>query len=66
MSFKSLFDAAKILGKAVIDSEKWEFTGDFTNANEKHVPNKLVHYFSWFIPGASDIRNEKKKFWSRK
>ena len=58
---KSLFDAAKILRKAVIDSEKWEFTGDLTNANEKHVPNKLVHFFSWFIRGASDIKDEKKK-----
>ena len=58
---KSLFDAAKILRKAVIDSEKWKFTGDLTNANEKHVPNKLVHFFSWFIRGASDIKDEKKK-----
>ena len=58
---KSLFDAAKILRKAVIDSEKWEFTGDLTNANEKHVPNKLIHFFSWFIRGASDIKDEKKK-----
>ena len=58
---KSLFDAAKILRKAVIDSEKWEFTGDLTNANEKHVHNKLIHFFSWFIRGASGIKDEKKK-----
>ena len=58
---KSLFDAAKILRKAVIDSEKWEFTGDLTNANEKRVRNKLVHFSSWFIHGASDIKDEKKK-----
>ena len=47
---KSLFHAVKILRKAVIDSEKWDFTGDFTNANEKHVPNKLIHFelvYSW-------------------
>ena len=58
---KTLFDAAKILRKSVIDSEKWEFTGDLTNANEKHVQNKLLHFFSWFIRGASDIKDEKKK-----
>ena len=58
---KSLFDAAKILRKVVIDSEKWEFTGDLTNATEKHVLNKLLHFFSGFIRGASDIKDEKKK-----
>ena len=57
---KSLFDAAKTLRKAVIDSEKWKFTGDLTNENEKHVPNKLVHFFRRFIRGASDIKDEKK------
>ena len=25
------------------------------------MPNKLVHFFSWFIRGASDIKDEKKK-----
>ena len=63
---KSLFDAAKILRKAVIDSEKWGFTGDLTNANERHVPNKLVHIFSWFIRRASDIKDEKKKILDEK
>ena len=25
------------------------------------MPNKLIHFFSWFIRGASDIKDEKKK-----
>ena len=63
---KSLSDADKILRKAVINSEKWEFTGDFTNANEKHVPNKLIHFFNWFICGASDVKDEQKKILAEK
>ena len=39
---RSLFDAVKILTKAVIDSVKWEFAGDFTNASEKHVINSYT------------------------
>ena len=25
------------------------------------MPNKLIHFLSWFIRGASDIKDEKKK-----
>ena len=58
---KSLFDAANILRKAVIDSEKGEFTGDFRHSSVKHVINKLIHFFSWFIRGASHIKDETHK-----
>ena len=55
---KSLFDAAKILRKAVIDSEEWNSLGILQMQMKSMCPINSYTFFSWFIRGACD---EKKK-----
>ena len=65
---KTIYSAAQILRKAILDSPKWKFTGSFTDFDEKFIPAELNSFFRWVCVGPKKklSSNEREAFIKQK
>ena len=57
---KTIFQVAKQLRSAVLNSKNWNFDGSLTSVSEDKLPIELLLFFKWFISGTSSKRNDAK------
>lgn len=52
---KILFQAANILRRAILKTEKWNFKGSLTDVTDAHVPKELYTFFRWVLQGTKSM-----------
>lgn len=58
---KTLYDAASIIRKGILKSDRWIFDGSLDTLSHKHCPEELLCFFRWIIQGPNTIISDEGK-----